>query len=190
MANFQLQHFSQRMWQRMWQSYTNYRTFFFPLLMSILSNNLDMCKVLKSISRMLIEGFGQATPLDLIISRMTEACNMKSWIESYTQGCGFEGFASNSSWSLVSGRRSWCDCHMESLFESYTQWCHRFEGCASKILLNLVSQRKWQLQHAEFNFKSKHKDLLILLLQVLKLENQLQSWLRVEVLKKSTPESM
>jgi hypothetical protein len=32
--------------------------------------------------------------------------------------------------------------------------------------------------------------LLILLLQVLKLENQLQSWLRVEVLKKSTPESM
>jgi hypothetical protein len=130
-----------------------------------------MCKVLKSISRMLIEGFGQATPLDLIISRMTEACNMKSWIESYTQGCGFEGFASNSSWSLVSGRRSWCDCHMESLFESYTQRCHRFEGCASKILWNLVCQRRWQLQHGEFNFKSKHKDLLILLLQVLKIEN-------------------
>jgi hypothetical protein len=52
--------------------------FFFPLLMSILSNNLVMCKVLKSISRMLIKGFGQATPLYLIISRMTEACNMKS----------------------------------------------------------------------------------------------------------------
>jgi hypothetical protein len=79
---------------------------------------------------------------------------------------------------------------MESLFESYTQRCHRFEGCASKILLNLVSQRKWQLQHGEFNFKLKHKDLLILLLQVLKFENQLESWLRVEVLKKSTPESM